>query len=530
MNTPSDEDPDLESQRNKIIGLGELSIRKSYYPELQQQQVALKESEARLRSILHASPVMQFVIDNNHRVISWNKAIETYSGIKADDMTGTDGQWRAFYPQKRPVLADLLVDESLHLPTSVYREKFSKSRLVEDGYEVIDFFPNMGESGKWLYATAVPIRDAWGTIIGAVETLEDITDRKIAEDALKKSEKFLNNVIENIPDMIFVKDARDLRFVLFNKAGEDLVGFSREDLYGKNDYDFFPKDEADFFTTKDRAVLNDRQVVDIPEETIRTRRRGERILHTKKISVPGDDGKPGYLMGISEDITERKWMENALQLARKKMNLLNAVTFKDIQSAAFTMHAYHELMENSITDEKIRSYLAKEAEARQVIIDSLNFAKNYQDMGIQPPRWQSLIHVFLYAISHLDFQHIARDFRVDGLEIYADPLLVKVFENLIDNSLRHGERVQHITVSILQYGLGEIAIEYADDGIGVHDEDKERIFEKGFGKNTGLGLFLIREILSITGLTMKESGMYGSGVLFEIFIPKEKYRFSGTHS
>ena len=139
-------------------------------------------------------------------------------------------------------------------------------------------------------------------------------------------------------------------------------GFRREDLYGKNDYDFFPKNEADFFTTKDRAVLNDRQVVDIPEETIRTRLRGERILHTKKISVPGENGKPGYLMGISEDITERRWTENALQLARKKMNLLNAVTFQDIQSAAFTMHAYHELMENTITDEKIRSYLAKEAE------------------------------------------------------------------------------------------------------------------------------------------------------------------------
>jgi PAS domain S-box-containing protein len=123
---------------------------------------------------------------------------------------------------------------------------------------------------------------------------------------------FLNSILDNIPDMIFVKDAKDLRFVRFNKAGEQLLGRTKKDLIGKNDYDFFPKKEAVFFTRKDRAVLRGRKLVDIPEEPIHTRKRGIRILHTKKIPLFDRTGKPQYLLGISEDITARKNAEAAL--------------------------------------------------------------------------------------------------------------------------------------------------------------------------------------------------------------------------
>ncbi|WP_321507460.1 PAS domain S-box protein [uncultured Methanoregula sp.] len=525
MNAPSDEEPDIESQREKIIGLGKLSIRKSYYPELQQQQEALKQSEARLRSILHASPVMQFVIDQDHHVISWNRAIESYSGIRAEDILGTDGQWRPFYPEKRPVLADILLDQTLDLLPELYEEKFSRSRFVEDGYEVIKFFPKMGADGKWLHATAVQIRDAKGAITGAIETLEDITDRRDAELALKESEKFLNNVIENIPDMIFVKDARDLRFVRFNRAGEDLIGFSREDLYGKNDHDFFPEDEADFFTRKDREVLDNRQVVDIPEEKIQTRHKGERILHTKKISITDENGTPTFLMGISEDITERKRMENALQMARNKINLLNTVTFQDIQTAAFSLTAYHELLLRIVTDEKTKSFLEKQVSANKKIIDSLTFAKNYQDMGVKPPQWQDISRVFVLAISHLDFLRIKRNFHAEGLEVYADPLLEKVFFNLMQNVLKYGVHATEVTIRYQERPDGLVLI-LEDNGVGIPAEEKHMIFDRGYGKDNGLGLFLVREVLSITGMSIKETGEPDKGARFEILVPKECYRIT----
>src|SRR5690242_4958725 len=111
----------------------------------------------------------------------------------------------------------------------------------------------------------------------------------------KAEHLFLDSVVENIPNMIFVKDAKELRFVRFNKAGEDLLGFNRKDLIGKNDYDFFPKDQADFFISRDRAVLNQKVLVDIPEEPIDTKFKGKRVLHTKKIPILDEKGQPIYL-------------------------------------------------------------------------------------------------------------------------------------------------------------------------------------------------------------------------------------------
>jgi len=143
-----------------------------------------------------------------------------------------------------------------------------------------------------------------GAKIGAVVVMHDVSDLLDAQVQLREARGFLDLVVENIPNMVFVKEAKDLRFVLFNRAGEELVGHTSEELAGKNDYDFFPKEQADFFTAKDRAVLAGTGVLDIPEEEITTP-KGLRVLHTKKIPIRGEDGAARFLLGISEDITER---------------------------------------------------------------------------------------------------------------------------------------------------------------------------------------------------------------------------------
>ena len=147
-------------------------------------------------------------------------------------------------------------------------------------------------------------------VINGVEHIlnvaRDITDRKLAEEEREKSEMFLNQIVENIPDMVFVKDANNLSFVRFNRAGEELLGYSREDLIGKNDYDFFPQDQADLFTAKDREVMAGGKLVEILEEEINTKLKGKRILKTKKIPILDAKGTPKFLLGISEDITDHK--------------------------------------------------------------------------------------------------------------------------------------------------------------------------------------------------------------------------------
>ncbi|MBK8009906.1 MAG: response regulator [Deltaproteobacteria bacterium] len=137
-----------------------------------------------------------------------------------------------------------------------------------------------------------------------------------AEDELKESNRFLDSIVENLPNMVFVKDAAELRFVRVNRAAEALLGYSHDALIGKCDHDFFPKAQADFFVANDRAVLAKKELVDIPEEPIHTRYQGVRILHTKKIPILGQDGQPLYLLGLSEDITERHATQVALDKAR----------------------------------------------------------------------------------------------------------------------------------------------------------------------------------------------------------------------
>lgn len=171
-------------------------------------------------------------------------------------------------------------------------------------------------------AVASRIMDAHNHVIGFVIHLQDVSQRKADDQQRQQMETFLNSVIENIPNMIFVKDAKELRFVRFNKAGEDLLGFPRSELIGKNDYDFFPKQQADFFTARDQQVLADKVQVDIAEEFIATRNQGVRVLHTKKLPIFDEQGEPLYLLGISEDITERKASER--NIARFKHALDNS--------------------------------------------------------------------------------------------------------------------------------------------------------------------------------------------------------------
>ena len=148
-------------------------------------------------------------------------------------------------------------------------------------------------------------------------------ERKRAETELRRTEVFLESIVENIPHMIFVKDASELRFVRFNKAGEELLGRTRRELIGKSDYQLFPKDEADFFTGADREVLRNCTLKDIPEEPILTKGKGLRCLHTKKIPILDENSQPVYLLGISEDITERKRAENQLQRSFEHLRTLS---------------------------------------------------------------------------------------------------------------------------------------------------------------------------------------------------------------
>jgi PAS domain S-box-containing protein len=173
--------------------------------------------------------------------------------------------------------------------------------------------------GKVVRVTSIPFKDENGKWFAA-ELNIDITEQKKVEEDLKMANTFLDAVIDNIPNMLFIKDAKELRFVKFNRAGEELLGYSREEMLGKNDYDFFPKEQADFFISKDKEVLSGCARVDIPEENIDTRKKGKKVLHTQKVTICNGHGNPEFLLGVSEDITERKKAEARIKLFRDLVN------------------------------------------------------------------------------------------------------------------------------------------------------------------------------------------------------------------
>jgi PAS domain S-box-containing protein len=190
---------------------------------------------------------------------------------------------------------------------------------------------------KWVHEHGESFFDAAGQPLRAIGTVQDVTEHHSTQLKLRETTLLLDSIVQNIPSMIFMKHAEDLRFALFNKAGEELIGVRGAELLGKNDYDFFPKEQADFFTDADRAVLMRSDVVEIREEPIDTKSRGRRILHTKKIALRDEHGVPLYLLGISEDITERKHAEREMASFRSTLDqTLDCVFMFDPRTLRFS--------------------------------------------------------------------------------------------------------------------------------------------------------------------------------------------------
>ncbi len=266
----------------------------------------LSEAEERYRTVFENTGAATVIIENDTTISIANAEFERLSGYTREEIEGRR-RWTEFVVEEdleRMLAQHQLRRRNRDLALQRYEFRFvTRSGEVRYVYLIIDVIPGTDKS---------------------VASLIDITDRRQIEEDLQKSEELLNSIVENIPDMIFVKDAEDLRFVRFNKAGEDLLGYSRKELIGKTDHDFFPEDQAHFFTAKDREVLRGGHPLDIPEETIQTG-SGKKMLHTKKIPVLDSLGSPRYLLGISEDITGRKRTEEDLQAAHQQ--LLDIIEF-----------------------------------------------------------------------------------------------------------------------------------------------------------------------------------------------------------
>jgi signal transduction histidine kinase len=242
-----------------------------------------------------------------------------------------------------------------------------------------------------------------------------------------------------------------------------------------------------------------------------------------KTRVGGYNGR----LVMFRDETEKLKARQAIEMTNRKLNLLSSITRHDMQNKLTALGGFLELAKAEKDEAVVRTYLSHMEKITRVFQEELEFTRDYQDLGVQAPAWQEVAAIIREKESHLPTQDVHREIAIQPktLEIYADPLLGKVFYNLIDNSLRYGgDRMTAIHITSHEEG-GAFVLVFADNGVGIPAKDKPRLFTKGFGKNTGLGLFLSREILAITAISITENGEPGKGARFEITVPKGMYRY-----
>ncbi len=229
-------------------------------------------------------------------------------------------------------------------------------------------------------------------------------------------------------------------------------------------------------------------------------------------------------LDLAHEVSERRLAETSLRLANKKLNLLTSITRHDVLNWVTVVNGYARILQES-GDEPDTESLDKIVHAGDTIGEIISFTGVYEDMGTEAPKWISVESVFEEPDITRLLAPILFSPDVSGLIVYADLMFSRVFYNLLDNSLRHGNGVT--TVRVSGYPVGqEYCLVYEDNGQGIPDDEKEIVFRQGHGKNSGLGLFLIREVLDITGIRIRECGVYGKGVRFEMVIPEGGYRLS----
>ncbi|MCA1916962.1 histidine kinase N-terminal 7TM domain-containing protein [Methanospirillum hungatei] len=319
-------------------------------------------------------------------------------------------------------------------------------------------------------------------------------------------------IFDNLEEGILVLDSKN-RIIQINPRASKMLGIVTDHVIGE----YFNSFISILLQFGDQLNSNDINHLRLDADTQET---GLSLL-IDIYPVLDSSGMVQSRMIIMRDITEITKTSRALTEAGKKLNLLNSITRHDIINQVAIITGYASLVSDTIRDDseavKQIDYILSASDSIKKLIQ---FTATYQDLGIGKPIWLDVDEMVRNAWNTLHPPDSIVLTVNTHLEIFADMLLEKVFFNLMDNSLRHGISVTKITISFYEEERGFLLI-YQDNGHGIEPGLKEKIFSRGFGKNTGYGLFLVREILSITGIVIKENGLYGEGVRFEMTIPKQ---------
>ena len=362
-----------------------------------------------------------------------------------------------------------------------------------------------------------------------VAVFEDITERKKSEVIMAESlekRRELESIIDKSPAIAFIWKHVPEWSVVFVSSNVKQFGYMPEDFTSRRltyadlvhpedlkrvfgESEAYAKKGVSEFTQEYRVLTKSGDVRWVDDRTVILRNTaGESVFH----------------QGIIFDITEQRRVERALRQANKKLALLGSITRHDAINQLSVLMAWLDIAKEVGKDLPTMEQLTRIQESARILQRQLEFTAEYQEMGVKQPQWINLRDAADAGTEGIDLGAVSIKYDLKGAEIFADPMLEKMFHNLVDNSLRHGEKVTQIRLYCKESNEGLVII-CEDDGVGIPVDEKERIFERGFGKHTGLGLYLVREILGITGIVVNETGEPGTGARFEVLVPAGNYRF-----
>ena len=358
-----------------------------------------------------------------------------------------------------------------------------------------------------------------------LECFIDITERKLVEEALKDSEEKFREIFDLANDAIRVHETKEdgtpSRFVDVNEMACRMLGYTREEMLKQQPSEI----STGYFDPSFPKILDSLRTTGWAKFVTEHRHKDGTIIPVEINAHLVDLQGKQMTIAVVRDISETKRNLSALKIANQKLNLLSSITRHDIKNQLQALTGYMELIKYDRTEIHSNECLRKAENAAERISAMIEFTKTYEDIGVNAPTWHNVREMVENCSREIHAGHIAMVNEIPSeIEIFSDPLIIKVFYNLMDNAVRHGGPT---TIRIyLVENNGNKSIVCEDDGMGINDEAREDLFTKGSGKGHGLGLFLSREILAITGIMITENGIPGHGAKFIMTIPKDGIRLS----
>ena len=508
----------LRKGSNPEARFSELAYRCRLAVQQRRSEIALKENGEQYRALFGQVPVGVMVLDLQGTILLANNAAITMTGAKSSASFTGRNVMEFIAPESRgAAVKDLAKLEQGHDSWVAEYEAVTvpgaRCRLECTGVAI----RYEGKPAVLVSLHAVTRREEPAALR---ENAMDQNGQQAEKKGLPGDAMMFRTLTEHAEYGVFILEGDCLCYA--NPYFTAITGYTPEELQDRVVWDLIhPEIRADF-----KEKVMDRQksgTCTTAHYEVTVIAKTGAACQVRVGITPVEFGEKPAVLGTVQNVTDQRMAESRLKQANKKLHLLNEVTHHDLLNNFTALHGYFEMIKFTTTDTNILEFLKKQEVILSAIREQIDFTMYYQKIGNQKPRWQHVGKTIRAACANLPLEQVVMKIDVNDTEIHADPLLVRVFYNLIENALRHGEHVTEIRYSREKRPDG-LAILYEDNGIGISARTRERIVGRGSGKNAGLGLFLIREILAATRCTIRESGEPGKGARFEIIVPAGSYR------